>query len=346
MANEKVLGLVSGTRDGKLLVVTTPTRCDDPVADEVYMGLVSGTRNGKPLVAISTQRCGGTGLLETDRGYLGLVSGTRNGKLLLAVPCGDCDGGDMPVCGGCNVCCTLSATLQLPDPGTGGTTFGTAFDVELFCNRSFEIWKGATQCYYFNEETEEGDSYYVDQGVTTYSGTSGVVTIEDVEYTYVSDIWASDEFTYGGATYKLVLSVETRDYINPMTELPSQSCGFYLQLLKYTEFASPPIYDFGFQWCSIAKVINATAPAAGPESPWFNVVADPDVPCTPPYEGIDTIGCGAAGCIAGPPGYNTYNMDQDFDGVVDCPIYMEDEHPAAPFTPKCWKVQLFDLCEE
>ena len=113
MANEKVLGVVSGTRDGKLLVVTTPTRCDDPVADEVYMGLVSGTRDGKPLVAISTQRCGGTGLLETGRGYLGLVSGTRGGKLLLAVPCGDCDGGGDP-CPGCIPCEEDEDCVEIP----------------------------------------------------------------------------------------------------------------------------------------------------------------------------------------------------------------------------------------
>lgn len=104
MANEKVLGLVSGTRDGKLLVVTTPTRCDPPATGEVYAGLVSGTRNGKPLLAFSTQRCGDTaGTLENGQTYLGLVSGTRDGKLLLAVPCGDCGGGG-PECPDCEPC--------------------------------------------------------------------------------------------------------------------------------------------------------------------------------------------------------------------------------------------------
>lgn len=108
MADEKILGLVSGTRDGKLLVVTTPTRCDDVAEGEVYVGLVSGTRNGKPLMAISTQRCGATaGELEVDRGYLGLVSGARDGKLLLAVPCGDCES-----------CAVLAGQRATPYPAT------------------------------------------------------------------------------------------------------------------------------------------------------------------------------------------------------------------------------------
>lgn len=118
MADEKILGVVSGTRDGKLLVVTTPTRCDEPATGEVYMGLVSGTRNGKPLVAISTQRCDPDDELTDGQTYLGLVSGTRNGKPLLVVPCGNCDGGggDCPGCIPCEEdddCVEIPPTLVL-----------------------------------------------------------------------------------------------------------------------------------------------------------------------------------------------------------------------------------------
>lgn len=257
-------------------------------------------------------------------------------------PC--CTASGMPVCGGCEACCTLSATLQLPAPGNPNA-FGTAFDVELYCDRSFEVWNGATQCYYLDPETEEGDSYYIDRGVSVYSGASGTTTEAGVEYTYLSNVWASDEFVYDGVTYKLVLSVETRDYIDPITELPAQYCGYYLELLKLTNFTSDPFYDFGDQWCRYAKVINTVAPDTEPTSPWFTIVTDTYAECTEPYSEIDVIGCGGP-CNGVWPGYDTYNMDQDFDGIIDCPIYMESEIPNSSFTPKCWKIQLFDLCDE
>lgn len=107
--NEKVLGLVSGVRDGKQLLVTTPKRCSATAAGDLYLGLVSGTRDGKPLLVVSDFVCD-AGALAVGQTYLGLVSGIRDGKPLLVVPCGDCGG--VTSCG-CDICCTLDATVQV-----------------------------------------------------------------------------------------------------------------------------------------------------------------------------------------------------------------------------------------
>jgi hypothetical protein len=247
MANEKVLGVVSGTRDGKLLVVTTPTRCDDPVADEVYMGLVSGTRNGKPLVAISTQRCGDTaGTLEVARGYLGLVSGTRGGKLLLAVPCGDCATGDPTVCD-VTMCCELEGTVRVKiddtptwgswtvaNPVCGGTSTGHWWWSCL--NDEIE---DDTFAYLINWTASEKDTLVSPEAYDTgiASGTRSCKTV----------IW-SVEFDIGGETYRLTYYVTEYHIFQTLpTVVTTDGClsGWSLQ----REDTYP---DLGLYWNTIA----------------------------------------------------------------------------------------------
>lgn len=200
MANEIVMGVVSGSRDGKLIVVTTPTRCADPAVGEVYLGLVSGTHNGKPLVVISPQRCD-SGELPVGQTYLGVVSGTHNGKLLVVVPCDGCDG--VFSCD-CDICCTLEATVQVADSGDP-YSWSAATDTTLTCGGVLQTSGGyaclndldlETQVYvnitttYAEKDTIGAPEAY-DTG--SASGTREVKT----------DIWASSDFEIDGETYRL-----------------------------------------------------------------------------------------------------------------------------------------------
>ena len=86
-----IIGLASGVRNGKLLIATQPTRCEETQIGDVYLGLVSGVRDEKPLLAVVDQRCGEDVALEQGQTYLGLVSGVRDDKPLLVVPCSPCN---------------------------------------------------------------------------------------------------------------------------------------------------------------------------------------------------------------------------------------------------------------
>lgn len=129
MSGEIVLGVASGTRDGKPIVITQPKRCDGVTTGQYYTGLVSGTRDGKPVIGFSTQRCGDGGILVNGQTYIGLVSGTRDGKPILVVPCGAC-----PPDTECDTdCCTDN--YDIPDTLTATVDVGCMDPFTVTLNR-------------------------------------------------------------------------------------------------------------------------------------------------------------------------------------------------------------------
>lgn len=220
MADEKILGVVSGTRDGKLLVVTTPTRCDDPAADEVYMGLVSGTRNGKPLVAFSTQRCDPDDTLTNGQTYLGLVSGTRDGKPLLVVPCGNCPAGPgdprtldcgVPPCVEITIPedqLTLSIT-SIADYGGNPLPVGDFLLTWQTVTNSRDLDQSEQPCIEFNVGTGTG---YVSELIEAY-----YVEGEDCQY-YI-------RYTYDPCSGGLGIVIEGCNADCPDNDPPVQSTG-------------------------------------------------------------------------------------------------------------------------
>lgn len=327
MSGEIVLGVTSGTRNGKPIVITQPKRCDGVTTGQYYTGLVSGTRDGKPVVGISTQRCGDGGILVNGQTYLGLVSGTRDGKPILVVPCGNCTG--FSACE-CDICCTLEGTIQLPsiaDPAV----WSDPIDITLTCGESFTVWNGSYSCL---SDTVEDDTTTVDMGVTTYSGKSGTVVMDWPGYPgqstdFVTEVWKSNEVTYNGTTYRVIFIATAFTYT---PDIEHHQCSFAMVVQNLTENG----------WCNyfIANgLIHYYGAGEFPSSDLITVVSDENPGCP---EGYHENG-GENYCAMAYDG-TFYWVTEDGESNLICPIVVDLEAIIPTFLTKLAKIQLYDLC--
>jgi hypothetical protein len=324
------LALRSALQDGKLVYLPREGFCDGIVLNTPYVGLRAATHDGKLVYLISDQKLAADDTLTLDKPYIGLRAATHDGKLVYLVKGGDCNETTGPIrfCG-CDVCCTLEGTVQLPttaDP----TVWSDPIDVTLTCGATFEVWNGEYYCV--NDEVED-DSVLVDQGITTYSGKSGTYYDAMIPATvsYRTEIWSSEEFSYEGTTYKLLYIATSFDWVDDDVEYYSCQSSIVLQVLT----------DKG--WCisAIATGIPSGYDVSGLPDPDYItavVTGDPESECPPGYSYNGGDGsCGGYGLLTTYP-----TQDEEFNFI--CPVVYDVEVIYAPST-KIFKVMLADLCE-
>jgi len=358
-AGDRRLGLSTGvTPAGLAVFVPFEGACDPLQAGDRRVGLITGvTSDGKPIVAWGDQKCkAGTSHWEAGKRYIGLVTGvTEDGTPIIASWCEECEETPPVSSCGCEICCTLSATVQVGD-GVAGDPWSDAVDVDLTCGGVLET-DGGHCCV--NDEVEDDiicfkirNTYsekntlgspeaYV--GLGPSSGTREVKT----------DIWSSGNFTIGTDTYRLSLwrSEGTIYQTSPSEETtPFCVAGWSLQHLHTNHAPFDPYPDF---WETVAGNDIASWVASGILQ-WLFVITD-DNPYAP---NVCPDGFGySAGDLTPSTGCNVVSSPYSPGGTssgdaADCPVLLaaetwyklntdpdDDAHRI-----KCAKVSIADLC--
>lgn len=346
------LVLRTGMKGGKQVALVMDGDCADGITqNKPRTSLRTGTKGGKQVQLVADQKLDEDSKLIIGKPYLALRTGMKDGKQVVLVAGKVCGGDTGPFYCGCAICCTLDATVWVPNTAWpfATTSYADPVDVTLTCNRSFTRWNGKKICEAPDADPENPDDYQVvDAGETTYSGGSGTLTSPARDW--VSTVWVSDSFEAGQTglldTWRLVY-VHVQTTITEEGELQgSTSCGQVSILQKLVDghwchwgagYGTHPgaiipagtnIDDFLAAWCT-TDVGVGTCPEG-----W-----------TGPYGIIEQCRglCGSAGAV----GIPTWDADLDDDDIMDCPIVAEWEMPKqGDGTWVCCKVQLFDLCGE
>lgn len=338
------LALRVATHDGDLVFAVKDGFCDGIELNVPYIGLRAATHDGKLVYIISDQKLEADGTLTMDKPYIGLRVATHDGSLVYVIDGKECAPSEPVICDGCEICCTLDATVQLTVYGDD-ETYDDPVDLTLTCGAAFTRWYGVWCCV--DDETEE--PFCENAGFVTYTGRDGVFDWDFgapygvVPVTIKSDVWLSEEFTYqnimmpfpGDTQARLVYAAANFSYT---TDMLHEDC---FQIVYLQHKLTPYFYG---EWTTRCQAQSSTAsgvnPFAGAE--WwenldflFEVSLPLDLECD---EGFTFIRTGDNGDV-----YNCSTIGPG-GGWGDCPIFIDFEvNP--PGDEKCCKVQIMDNCE-
>lgn len=316
--------------------------------------------DGDPLTGDDYGTEAGSYALKAGNFGLKAIAGAMDGPTALFMPATVCNDGDEPpdnpiVCG-CEICCTLDATLSVNDGSDGWTV---PLDVELTCGGSIEF-EFAYSC--LNDEVED-DSYYVVYTATFAEKDSfgspepydNGVTSGTIEHKTV--IWSSANFVINGETYKLhYWRTETATHQTSPTVSESTFCseGWLLQILIPSDGIDPR----GDHWDLVDSYWNGGSNvygywgAATLTAPSIFDVTITDPGCD---EGYSYNGGDAGlsyGCATYPPPTSTFGGRED-NSFSRCPVSLWSESwhssflsPTCEQRIPCVRVGIFDRCND
>lgn len=325
--------------------------CDPLAVDQVVAGLRSGLRTSKLAYVFGDQKLEADGTLTIDKPYLGLRTGLRSGKLVYLVDGKECDDTLVTSCG-CEICCTLAATVQVADSGDM-YAWTDPLDVLLSCGGQLQTSGGyaclndidlETQIYvnitttYTEKDTLGAPEAYSAGGA---SGTREVKT----------DIWTSEDFDIEGETYRISYwRCEGTVYQTSPTVSTTTFCdiGWVLQHQATDD-------NFGNFWETIAgyDIIDWLDLGATSKLWMFNWSDDnpydpDDCPDGYSYNAGDLVP--STGCNVRSAPYVGGSSDAD----DDCPVAVVHESwyrliadpDTDPYRIKCAKLTIADLCDD
>jgi len=174
--------------------------CDDIALDAPVLAKRVASNAGVLHYLIGNQQLAADGKLTLNKPYLAKRVASNSGVLHYLVGGKQCGGGDNQFFCGCEICCTLEATLEVRGETSG---WASSVDATLTCGGSFEI----TQHWYCYEE-EFPEEQYAQLFRQTWQGGSGSDTWVSGTYDWRTEVWVSDEidsdagdFSYGAATF-------------------------------------------------------------------------------------------------------------------------------------------------
>lgn len=346
--NKPILAKRVAFKDGKLHFIPHETICSGVVLNKPYLAKRVALRDGKLHFLIGDQKLEPDGKLTLDKPYFAKRVALRDGKLHFVVSGKVCSDTGVTSCE-CEICCTISATVQVGN-GVAGDPWSTAVDVDLTCGGQIQTSGG---WYCLNDEVED-DQYPLNVTYTwaekntlgspeSYTGaTSGTREVK-------TDIWSSGNFTISGSTYRLSYwRNEGTVYQTSPSTVTTPFCGIGWMLQKQE---SDP--DYGSFWATVAGTDIATATAAA-LSTWMFTITDnnPNAPddCSAGYHYNGGELVPGTGCDKYTGTYTSGSTGTGDDD--DCPVAIVRESwfrlttdpDTDPYRIKCAKVTIADLC--
>lgn len=340
------LVLRTGMKDGKLVALVMDGHCDDGLTTgKPHLSLRTGMKDGKQVQLVADQRLDVDGKLVIDKPYLALRTGMKDGKLVVLVQGKQCEPASFTYCEGCEICCTLDATVEIGD----GTSWLTGVDVALTCGGQVPF----TTCYICtDDETPEENPILVNyenywRGKTTLDvpfdeGVAGSGT-----YDFYSEIWSSPTFEIDEETYQLHFFAARVDRHRVLpTPSESTACSYGAVLKKQslvigsseawqTVIGSGPdtMVVMGFGGTDLFELE-------------LNPTYDPD-PCPPGYSEAGGDCVDEEVCSIEPPGYTASGSGSSALCDAEDGTYVIQEKVFIGGGPelKCARFSIFDNCE-
>ncbi len=352
------LVLRTGMKDGKQAVLVMDGDCDEGLTlGKPRLSLRTGTKDGKQVQLVADQKLDPDGKLILNKPYLALRSGMKDGKVVVVVPGMACEAPANPTVCGCEICCTLDATVSVND---GSDEWTEPFDVELTCGGVIEFQAGYcclndeveddTFCFKYTNTFAEKDTFGSPEAYNWIT-TSGTIEIN-------TKIWASDDFVINGDTYRLSYwRTERAIHQTAPTTAELSDCyeGWLLQRL-----ANDPV-TYGDYWDIVESYWNGGSnvygywTAATVSTPSIFTVTN-DNPYAPEDcpEGFSYSG----GDLQTGYGCATYQSAPPYGGRADnafsrCPVSLWSETwSSTVITPTCdqripcARIGIFDRCTD
>lgn len=355
--NKPILARRVAYKDGKLVFLPQEGFCDGVTIGKPVLAKRVAYKNEKLHFLLSDQKLDSDGKLIIGKPYLAQRVAEKDGKLHFVVSGVQCEPPTSITMCGCEICCTLAATVQVGDGTTGGE-WSDPVDVDLTCGGTVQL---TTAYFCLNNEIE--DDNILKKFTTTYSekdtigsptawsdiGTSGTREVKTV-------IWASEEFEIDGDDYRLVVWVNGGTIYQLLpTEATTPFCNGGWMLQK--KITSGVGFDtYGEYWDQVAG--DDFGVYYGNNQWMFDVSNDnPDDPdeCGTgySYNGGDLPTTGA-GCdtVTGVGAGRTIDTSST-GSVTDCPLALtyESQHRLTTdpdeeaYYVKCAKISIADLCD-
>lgn len=201
--NKPYAGLRIAASSGDLVFTLREGFCDGIVLNTPYIGLRASVSGGDLVFLVSDQKVRPDGTLFLNKPYIGRIASLTSGDLVFIVDGKKCTGNLVTSCG-CEICCTLAATVQVADSGDM-YAWTDPLDVMLLCGGQLQTSGGyaclndidlETQIYVNITTTYTEKNTLGSPEAYSAGGASGTREVK-------TDIWTSEDFDIEGETYRI-----------------------------------------------------------------------------------------------------------------------------------------------